>query len=60
MLALSSSVLGYSAGVAPVASMQRAAVSMETKADLEALAVELNPVVKFCACRTAPVHARFL
>jgi len=47
MLALSSSVLGYSAGVAPVASMQRAAVSMETKADLEALAVELNPVVKF-------------
>jgi len=47
MLALSSSVLGYSAGLAPAAAMQRASVSMETKADLEAMAQKLNPVVKF-------------
>jgi len=46
MLAMHSASLSYAGAVAPVA-MRVSAPVMETKADLEALAVKLNPVVKF-------------
>ena len=40
---------------APVVSNARASVAMETKADLEALAVACNPIVGFWSA--APLHA---
>ena len=46
MLALSSSVAAFQAP-APLSAAPRAAVAMETKADLEALANDLNPVVGY-------------
>ena len=46
MLAMHSASLSYAGAVAPVA-MRVSAPVMETKADLEAMALKLNPVVKF-------------
>jgi hypothetical protein len=46
MLAMHSASLSYAGAIAPVA-MRVSAPVMETKADLEAMAVKLNPVVKF-------------
>ena len=47
MLSLYSAAASFTAPAAPIVSSSRAAVSMETKADLEALAGKLNPVVGF-------------
>ena len=43
MLAIQSASLGFAPTVVP----RSAPVVMETKADLEAMALKLNPVVKF-------------
>merc|ERR1719453_287629 len=47
MLALTSASMGFTAPAAVHNSVRNVNVRMETQADLEALAVKLNPVVKF-------------
>lgn len=55
MLSLTSASFSFAPMQAPVVSNARASVAMETKADLEALAVACNPIVGFWSA--APLHA---